>query len=168
MGLLAGVATLAAGVAPSQAAYGDAANVFGKITNKSGARLLQRPQTSLSFLSLQYYVSTALQSVRQRRMQLALGLDLLLLSLLLCSLLPQLSLPTSLCRSIVLLILYRFPKPVIAVECRRLCAICGRGLCSVAAQQVEPIQGDRLSRSGTQVRIAWINITVLTQCYSML
>jgi hypothetical protein len=36
MGMLAGVAALAAGAAPSQAAYGDAANVFGKITNKSG------------------------------------------------------------------------------------------------------------------------------------
>lgn len=36
MGVLAGVAALAAGAAPSQAAYGDAANVFGKITNKSG------------------------------------------------------------------------------------------------------------------------------------
>lgn len=37
MGVLAGVAALAAGAAPSQAAYGDAANVFGKVTNKSGA-----------------------------------------------------------------------------------------------------------------------------------
>jgi hypothetical protein len=36
MGVLAGVAALAAGAAPSQAAYGDAANVFGKVTNKSG------------------------------------------------------------------------------------------------------------------------------------
>lgn len=36
MGVLAGVAAMAAGVAPSQAAYGDAANVFGKVTNKSG------------------------------------------------------------------------------------------------------------------------------------
>eukprot|EP00879_Flechtneria_rotunda_P023381 GHRR01024731.1.p1 GENE.GHRR01024731.1~~GHRR01024731.1.p1 ORF type:complete len:207 (-),score=79.33 GHRR01024731.1:1429-2049(-) len=36
MGVLAGVAALATGAAPSQAAYGDAANVFGKITNKSG------------------------------------------------------------------------------------------------------------------------------------
>lgn len=37
MGVLAGVAALAAGAAPSQAAYGDAANVFGRVTNKSGA-----------------------------------------------------------------------------------------------------------------------------------
>jgi hypothetical protein len=37
MGVLAGAAALAAGAAPSQAAYGDAANVFGKVTNKSGA-----------------------------------------------------------------------------------------------------------------------------------
>jgi hypothetical protein len=36
MGVLAGVAALAAGAQPSQAAFGDAANVFGKITNKSG------------------------------------------------------------------------------------------------------------------------------------
>jgi hypothetical protein len=36
MGMLAGVASMAAGVSPSQAAYGDAANVFGRITNKSG------------------------------------------------------------------------------------------------------------------------------------
>jgi hypothetical protein len=40
MGMLAGVAALAAGAAPSQAAYGDAANVFGKITNKSGEQQL--------------------------------------------------------------------------------------------------------------------------------
>jgi hypothetical protein len=45
MGMLAGVAALAAGAAPSQAAYGDAANVFGKITNKSGEclRHLDKP-----------------------------------------------------------------------------------------------------------------------------
>lgn len=36
MGLLAGVAAMAAGAAPSYAAYGDSANVFGRITNKSG------------------------------------------------------------------------------------------------------------------------------------
>jgi hypothetical protein len=36
IGMLAGVAALATGAAPSQAAYGDAANVFGKVTNKSG------------------------------------------------------------------------------------------------------------------------------------
>jgi hypothetical protein len=36
IGMLAGVAALAGQVAPSQAGYGDAANVFGKITNKSG------------------------------------------------------------------------------------------------------------------------------------
>jgi hypothetical protein len=34
--MLAGVAALAGQVAPSQAGYGDAANVFGKVTNKSG------------------------------------------------------------------------------------------------------------------------------------
>jgi hypothetical protein len=34
--MLAGVAALAGVSAPSQAAFGDAANVFGKITNKSG------------------------------------------------------------------------------------------------------------------------------------
>jgi len=38
MGVLAGVAALAAGAAPSQAAYGDAANVFGRVTNKSGVK----------------------------------------------------------------------------------------------------------------------------------
>lgn len=42
MGMLAGVAALAAGAAPSQAAYGDAANVFGKITNKSGESVIIR------------------------------------------------------------------------------------------------------------------------------
>jgi hypothetical protein len=36
IGMLAGVAALAGVSAPSQAAFGDAANVFGKITNKSG------------------------------------------------------------------------------------------------------------------------------------
>lgn len=36
IGMLAGVAAVAAGAAPSQAAYGDSANIFGKITNKSG------------------------------------------------------------------------------------------------------------------------------------
>jgi hypothetical protein len=36
MGMLAGVAAMVAGASPSQAAYGDAANVFGKITNTSG------------------------------------------------------------------------------------------------------------------------------------
>lgn len=36
MGVLAGVAALAA-ASPSQAAFGDAANVFGKVTNKTGA-----------------------------------------------------------------------------------------------------------------------------------
>jgi len=36
MGVLAGVAALAAGAQPSQAAFGDAANVFGKVTNQSG------------------------------------------------------------------------------------------------------------------------------------
>lgn len=36
--MLAGVAALATGAAPSFAAYGDSANVFGKITNKSGER----------------------------------------------------------------------------------------------------------------------------------
>jgi len=35
MGMLAGVAAMAA-AAPSKAAYGDAANVFGKVTNQSG------------------------------------------------------------------------------------------------------------------------------------
>jgi len=35
--MLAGVAALASGAAPSFASYGDSANVFGKITNKSGA-----------------------------------------------------------------------------------------------------------------------------------
>jgi hypothetical protein len=35
--MLAGVAALASGAAPSFAAYGDSANVFGKVTNKSGA-----------------------------------------------------------------------------------------------------------------------------------
>jgi hypothetical protein len=34
--MLAGVAALATGAAPSFAAYGDSANVFGKVTNKSG------------------------------------------------------------------------------------------------------------------------------------
>ncbi|KIZ07080.1 hypothetical protein MNEG_0869 [Monoraphidium neglectum] len=36
LGMLAGVAALATGAAPSFAAYGDSANVFGKVTNKSG------------------------------------------------------------------------------------------------------------------------------------
>ncbi len=36
LGLVAGTAALAATAAPSLAAYGDSANVFGKITNKSG------------------------------------------------------------------------------------------------------------------------------------
>jgi len=36
LGALAGVAALAVGASPSQAAYGDAANVFGRVTNKSG------------------------------------------------------------------------------------------------------------------------------------
>ncbi|WIA42873.1 hypothetical protein OEZ86_008796 [Tetradesmus obliquus] len=36
IGMLAGVAALAGQVAPSQAGYGDAANVFGKVTNQSG------------------------------------------------------------------------------------------------------------------------------------
>jgi hypothetical protein len=34
--MLAGVAALASGAAPSLAAYGDSANVFGKVTNKTG------------------------------------------------------------------------------------------------------------------------------------
>lgn len=34
--MLAGAAALATGAAPSFAAYGDSANVFGKVTNKSG------------------------------------------------------------------------------------------------------------------------------------
>ncbi|KAI8467465.1 MAG: photosystem II oxygen evolving complex protein PsbP [Monoraphidium minutum] len=36
LGMLAGVAALASGAAPSLAAYGDSANVFGRVTNKSG------------------------------------------------------------------------------------------------------------------------------------
>jgi hypothetical protein len=36
LGMLAGVAALASGAAPSLAAYGDSANVFGKVTNTSG------------------------------------------------------------------------------------------------------------------------------------
>lgn len=36
IGMMAGVAALAGVSAPSQAGYGDAANVFGKVTNKSG------------------------------------------------------------------------------------------------------------------------------------
>jgi hypothetical protein len=36
LGLVAGVASLAATASPSLAAYGDAANVFGKVTNRSG------------------------------------------------------------------------------------------------------------------------------------
>lgn len=39
IGMLAGVAALAGVSAPSQAAFGDAANVFGKITNKSGVQM---------------------------------------------------------------------------------------------------------------------------------
>ncbi len=36
LGLVAGVTSLAATASPSLAAYGDAANVFGKVTNRSG------------------------------------------------------------------------------------------------------------------------------------
>lgn len=36
LGMLAGVAALATGAAPSFAAYGDSANIFGKVTNTSG------------------------------------------------------------------------------------------------------------------------------------
>jgi hypothetical protein len=39
--MLAGVAALATGAAPSFAAYGDSANVFGKVTNKSGGSELR-------------------------------------------------------------------------------------------------------------------------------
>jgi len=34
--MLAGTASLLAGAAPSMAAYGDGANVFGRVTNKTG------------------------------------------------------------------------------------------------------------------------------------
>ena len=37
MGLLAGAAALIARPEGAQAAFGDSANVFGKVTNKSGA-----------------------------------------------------------------------------------------------------------------------------------
>jgi hypothetical protein len=47
--MLAGVAALAGQVAPSQAGYGDAANVFGKVTNKSGrSRQQQQENTGLA------------------------------------------------------------------------------------------------------------------------
>ena len=36
LGSLAGAAALLSGVAPSMAAFGDSANVFGKVTNKTG------------------------------------------------------------------------------------------------------------------------------------
>ena len=36
LGFVAGAAAMLAGASPSQAAFGDSANVFGKITNKSG------------------------------------------------------------------------------------------------------------------------------------
>jgi hypothetical protein len=52
--MLAGVAALAGQVAPSQAGYGDAANVFGKITNKSGRSRQQQQGT----LGLQDTIST--------------------------------------------------------------------------------------------------------------
>lgn len=64
MGVLAGVAALAAGAAPSQAAYGDAANVFGKITNKSG-EYLRHFDTRLS-------VSPCAASVACARLQIGL------------------------------------------------------------------------------------------------
>lgn len=38
LGMLAGVAGLAATASPSYAAYGDSANVFGRVTNKSGGQ----------------------------------------------------------------------------------------------------------------------------------
>ena len=37
LGSLAGAAALLSSVAPSMAAFGDAANVFGKVTNTTGA-----------------------------------------------------------------------------------------------------------------------------------
>lgn len=46
LGMLAGVAALATGAAPSFAAYGDSANIFGKVTNTSGelaAQLVSGP-----------------------------------------------------------------------------------------------------------------------------
>jgi hypothetical protein len=36
LGLLAGVAALVSSASPSKAAYGESANVFGKVTNKTG------------------------------------------------------------------------------------------------------------------------------------
>lgn len=51
MGMLAGVAAMAAGVAPSQAAYGDAANVFGRVTNKSGSCPLSKALSMIYDLS---------------------------------------------------------------------------------------------------------------------
>ena len=36
LGSLAGAAALLSGVAPSMAAFGDSANVFGRVTNKTG------------------------------------------------------------------------------------------------------------------------------------
>jgi hypothetical protein len=43
--MLAGVAALAGVANPSQAAYGDAANVFGKATNTSGGSRQQQQDT---------------------------------------------------------------------------------------------------------------------------
>jgi hypothetical protein len=73
--MLAGVAALAGQVAPSQAGYGDAANVFGKVTNKSGRSRQQQQgtlglQDSISkyrseLLSLFHLISNRLMSVKQ-------------------------------------------------------------------------------------------------------